>query len=1493
MNAKLKNIQSLISDNQFDEACKECEILSTTKEGSDNFLIWQTLGTLYVSLATTNKAISALQRAIEIDPTKPPIIKQLADLYDQQGSFQNHAITLSKLYEIVKAKGNIEKLVELSILIHASFTKAKTHDKAYSFLSMHLLHVGIQIEPSMLLKQLTELVNTKILMNKQAPSSIGLSASTSALPSSAGSNANTKKQENVWHGFVPIVQRLLREYPDSALDPQGACELIIQSCVDDWNASSICDITEAALQEIKILALAHKNLQNGTKVPDLSCYLMQTWICSSLQSAEAVSIANAVVTTFSPSSDTPHSSCMALAHAVIALHLIERGEIKDSQPHVRECIQHWLAEKKAAKPILSFTAAASKNLSILCSILVGQAFLDFRTLSIHDTLHIAQESVRLADMCPNLRSGWYELIHAARIKALIAVSPHSDILTDALSVFPHLLSVSEFWTHLSVLPSIDSVAWLMIMTLTDLRMFETAEALAQNAITACSNCSWAESELANVRLLRAIETAYANAADEGKCQPVTLRTERNIHLPAEECAPLIAILQQSLRRNDAISASVEPKSLFRLGLAQWLCGDTQTAVSQFLASARADPTQGAAYSFLGNHYARIEGGGEKAKKCYLKALSASALDAEAGLSLSALYLEQEDIAAAQKLWNDVISLTPHAHWVFALRGHFFLRNDELEAAMSDLQQALEIRPDDASCLYSLGSAYLRSGQFMSAHKTFQRALLHAPKDFYVLSSLADTARKLCLLPASLNFCERALSLVPLDVVTLKTFGEICLSLAYQHYSCGWVEGAARIIRRGIAALSAIQASCDDQPSFESLHKLNGDLHSFSRFLGPCRSGGYDAWMQGYGEAASLLQLAEASYNRVLSIRIAKNEAVDKHALANAHFDVGCSIYYQLVIALQAAGQSAGLTMIESQLSPAMREVRGRAMDSFATAIRLDPTHSSAWVGLGLVVPYDEPMKRQMALSRAAAIDANHSAYANLGMLYIHHHKRKSAEACFNAVQVAESNPLVWVGLGRLFEGTLFNDATPGALESASDAYEASLEIAKPAEGILGAVTTYLSRNCGINMLGSSVPWLQVPPVILPSDAIPSRSQPADKNGLSMECCSLHNTLISLHRVRTRHFVGARISRYLKRQPVHPLGWCIYAWSNEVQQDVVHYLTAIEACRNGLSACELIALSVKQGYSYSLTGSEGALDTQSMRALAAGLLVILNRCQQKHRMCLELGLGDAENSFCVDSDDRTKSGQNESLYPNLCAVLSIASEDELIIPGSQDNTWMLGIYPSSSTTILALAALCGGERSNQAVPIILETSMRQCANTSDLTAVLRAAQLISSSRIDAYSFAAWEVGRQATENVYADEVFKKHQDCLVFCCEALGRHCQRSAPSNMLTCLVEKAVRWYPKDAVVLLQAAWFGRVLGDNVLDALLQSATTSLDTADDGIVPETDRRLDGISALSELHCWWWFSLSEQLARAMQLKAEAYAVDGEKWLRKAHRLSGTCFLGED
>lgn len=98
---------------------------------------------------------------------------------------------------------------------------------------------------------------------------------------------------------------------------------------------------------------------------------------------------------------------------------------------------------------------------------------------------------------------------------------------------------------------------------------------------------------------------------------------------------------------------------------------------------------------------------QAAEMYYVQALQQDATLVSAAINLAIVYEKMHKDALARKYYNEAVRVAPRSFAARYNRGQFLQKHGELEAARSDYQVALEIKPDEASLYINLAAMELR------------------------------------------------------------------------------------------------------------------------------------------------------------------------------------------------------------------------------------------------------------------------------------------------------------------------------------------------------------------------------------------------------------------------------------------------------------------------------------------------------------------------------------------------------------------------------------------------------------------------------------------------------------------------------------------------------------------------------------------------------------------------------------------------------------------
>ena len=124
---------------------------------------------------------------------------------------------------------------------------------------------------------------------------------------------------------------------------------------------------------------------------------------------------------------------------------------------------------------------------------------------------------------------------------------------------------------------------------------------------------------------------------------------------------------------DATSKDIESEVKYRMGVLMWCAGgklrvDKNGCLAHMNACIQLNPSNAKTCTFIGHLYCcEMQSKDESAElaqeavQCYRAALNASPMDIEAGIALSQLFFDLNDVQSACELWNEIKSRCRLAH----------------------------------------------------------------------------------------------------------------------------------------------------------------------------------------------------------------------------------------------------------------------------------------------------------------------------------------------------------------------------------------------------------------------------------------------------------------------------------------------------------------------------------------------------------------------------------------------------------------------------------------------------------------------------------------------------------------------------------------------------------------------------------------------------------------------------------------------------------------
>jgi tetratricopeptide (TPR) repeat protein len=145
-------------------------------------------------------------------------------------------------------------------------------------------------------------------------------------------------------------------------------------------------------------------------------------------------------------------------------------------------------------------------------------------------------------------------------------------------------------------------------------------------------------------------------------------------------------------------------------------------------------------------------------------------------SRGATYLWMGEYAAALADLNQALELDPDDVWAIAHRGATYRQMREYPAALADLDRALELKPNYVWAIATRGATYRRIGDFAAALADLDRAIELDPNAVWAILNRGDVYRRMGEYKAALADFNRAIELNPNNAWAITRRGVIYWSL---------------------------------------------------------------------------------------------------------------------------------------------------------------------------------------------------------------------------------------------------------------------------------------------------------------------------------------------------------------------------------------------------------------------------------------------------------------------------------------------------------------------------------------------------------------------------------------------------------------------------------------------------------------------------------------------------------------------------------------------
>ncbi|XP_073008448.1 tetratricopeptide repeat protein SKI3 isoform X1 [Typha latifolia] len=539
---------------------------------------------------------------------------------------------------------------------------------------------------------------------------------------------------------------------------------------------------------------------------------------------------------------------------------------------------------------------------------------------------------------------------------------------------------------------------------------------------------------------------------------------------------------------------------FNLGLFLWKKGEEveaeeeskrsrEKAAEHFLASAKLNPNDGAAFRFLGHYYGRVSTDAQRACKCYQRAVTLNPDDCEAGEGLCDLLDGEGKESLEIAVCKEASSKSPRAFWAFRRLGYLQVHQRRWSESVQSLQHAIRGYPACADLWEALGLAYQRLGMFTAAIKSYGRATELDSSKIFALIESGNIQLMLGSFRKGVEQFRCALEVAPQNLSAKFGLSAGLLALARDCVNSGAFDWAATLLKE--ASEVAKVCTCLSG-NLSSAWKLHGDIQITYAKCFPWEDkmnsmeideeifkSSINQWKDTCLLAA---KSGKCSYGRALHLTPWQ---------ANIYADIAVSL--DLIDSLEGEKtrdlgvwqlperMCLGGLMLEGVnkefwvILGCLSSSNSLKQHALIRGLQLDVSLSEAWAYLGKIYRNlgDKQLARQ-AFDRARSIDPSLAlAWAGMSVDYQDGISSKSEafESCLRAVQML---PLAefQVGLGTIaaLTGHLHSPQVLGAIRQAVQRAPYSPEshnvnglICEERLDFLSAITAYRKARCALNI----------------------------------------------------------------------------------------------------------------------------------------------------------------------------------------------------------------------------------------------------------------------------------------------------------------------------------------------------------------------------------------------------------------------------------------------
>ncbi len=265
---------------------------------------------------------------------------------------------------------------------------------------------------------------------------------------------------------------------------------------------------------------------------------------------------------------------------------------------------------------------------------------------------------------------------------------------------------------------------------------------------------------------------------------------------------------QSTLWNDTVNKSpAKPLAHYNLGVVYHYQGDTKAALKEFQIAVNLNDNYADAYENLGSEFMNL-GEVESAKKAYLKNLDLNPNNTAVKLKLLDVYAKEKNWPKIEKAYQDsIIKYEVSTPLQKDSKGVMFLKQNKINEALLEFENALKEDPDFIDARYNLAAALYRLNRPIQSIEQYQLILKKDKNQPQVLTDLGVIYLEQGNLIGAKNMLKSSFDLDPNNGVTLFFLG-------LAEYKMGLVKEALNYLT---------QAYVVSPDSYQSLELL-GDIY---------------------------------------------------------------------------------------------------------------------------------------------------------------------------------------------------------------------------------------------------------------------------------------------------------------------------------------------------------------------------------------------------------------------------------------------------------------------------------------------------------------------------------------------------------------------------------------------------------------------------------------------------------------------------------------------